>query len=148
MLLHARHHLHDRIQQTADILFPVKSARMRLMAAACGIPFRDWDKWMFYRWSPEQSDGINRILADLLRAHAASLPQYEDRQKRDLIYLAEQYEAPRHRPVMPPAPGADTGQQFIRTEPSDDIPAEPIADMTGIPVELHAQWKELLADED
>ena len=146
-MLRAADGIPDRIHQTASIVFGSGRKGERLMADAIGIPPAALDSYAHHAWTPEQEDQLNLFLGALVRQHAVALPVYAPQQKRELLYLAEQYEAPRHRPVVPPAPGADTGQEFIQTEPADDIPRASLDDMSHIPEPLREQWRELLADD-
>jgi hypothetical protein len=142
-MLHAAHGIPARIRQTATIVFGLGRRGERLMADAIGIPAADLDAYAYNAWTPEEQDQINLFMAVLIHKHAAGLPVYAPQQKRELLYLAEQYEAPRHPPTIPP--GAERSD--VSFDCDDDSPHASLDDMSAIPEQLREQWRELLSDE-
>jgi hypothetical protein len=161
MRLHAAARIHDRISQVAEIVYnpnPRKWVPLMAEAIGCARP-RDLDAFMFHPWTIEQQDEINQFLADLLPWHADQLEAAADakadgllanqihaaERKRiaDVRYLAAQLAAPRHRPYVPPAPGAGDDEFSIATPfgpaPADEIPPMPEWYRKG--------WEALLADD-
>lgn len=148
-MLRAGHCISDRIQQTGEIVFGKGTRKWwGPMAKAIGIKRGDLDRYMRADWSPEEQDQINVFLACMLEREAvsAACADRNEALAADISNLAAQYRAPRHRPVIPPAPGSDTGQEFIGTIPDEELvpdgTVEPMADW------YERGWAEIIAADD
>jgi hypothetical protein len=108
------------------------------MARAIGVKRCDLDAYMRGDWSPEEQDAINLFLAGMLVEFTDLDLPTRGLLRRDIRQLAAQFAAPRHRPVIPLDPGADTGQEFIQRSDSYELDMPPGA---------LAAIEELLADD-
>jgi hypothetical protein len=134
-MLRAGHRLDERFTQTGEIVFGSGRKWWGPMAKAIGVKSGDLDAYIRNDWTPEEVDQINAFLAGLLDDAALHAAIYASRNRADAIsYLAAQYRAPRHRPVVE---HPDT-QEFIQQCDASEL---------ELPKGALAGLEELLADD-
>jgi hypothetical protein len=136
-MLRKAHSVFECIIQVGEISFGKRAKWYAPMAAALDIPRCELDDYMRTDWTDDQIDQLNRFLADLLEDRLEKCPRQFEGNIGDIMNLAAQYRALRHRPHIPTP---DT-QEFIQR--SDDATGLEL----DLPPEILMQFKELLKDD-
>jgi hypothetical protein len=140
-MIWARHSLPERAEQTGALVYGVGPSKWwKPMAKALGIKASQLDAYLHAEWTPAERAQIDVFLAALLTERADTLT--DPALVANIRSLAAQFAPLESRPLIPA--GADTGEEYIQTAPTHELPDGPIPPQP----EWHRKgWEALLADD-